>query len=438
MKHTQYDVIIIGAGPAGLIAAIESVVPSRRILILDKMSKPALKLRLSGKGRCNITNAADLKEFIGHFGQNGHFLRPAFGKFFHKDLLRYFEELGLRFKCEEKGRYFPQSDAAEDIVTALTGKIEDLGIPLKTHCEVLDIAHSAGQGFRITIRRTGPTDSSTEELLHAVTILLATGGKSYPKTGSNGTGYRLASMLGHTITPVFPSLIPLETKGGIAKRLQGVCLRNITVSLWHKDKKLDERTDGEMLFTHFGVSGPAVLSLSRRAVECLNAQQQIDLSLDLIPGLDHAALDRQLLQDIRQHGTQHIKALLKRLLPQKMAAVFSELLEIPEQKTLSELSAKDRQRLRMLLKEFRLHIVGHRPFDEAIVTAGGIAIKDIDPKTMQSKRVKGLYFAGEIIDIDADTGGFNLQAAFSTGWLAGRSIAAQCPLETREHQTSHQ
>ncbi|MCP4399798.1 MAG: aminoacetone oxidase family FAD-binding enzyme, partial [bacterium] len=252
-------------------------------------------------------------------------------------------------------------------------------------------------------------------------VLLATGGKSYPKTGSSGTGFTLASRFGHTITPLSPSLVPLVTKSDTAQKLQGLSLRNVRVGIWSSGKKIDEGF-GEMLFTHFGVSGPMILSLSRIAVDYLDRKQPLALSIDLKPALDHRKLDRRLLREIQEHSKQHTKALLERLLPKSMIAVFLEKLHIPQEKTLSEISAEERKRLRLLLKEFRLEVIGYRSFDEAIVTSGGVSVKEIDPKTMESKLVKGLFFAGEIIDVDADTGGFNLQAAFSTGRLAGRSI----------------
>ncbi len=415
-KYERYDVIIIGAGPAGLIAAIESFAPSRRILILEKMPKPALKLRISGKGRCNITNAAELKEFVGHFGKNGRFLRPAFSKFFSKDLLRFFEELGVQFKLERGGRYFPQSDTAVEVVDALLAKVKKLNVPLWTNCEVVSLTHSLDTEFRVTIRRKSGTSK-----LQSGKVLLAAGGKSYPKTGSSGTGFTLASRFGHTITPLSPSLVPLVTRSDTAQKLQGLSLRNVKVGIWSSGKKIDEGF-GEMLFTHFGVSGPMILSLSRIAVDYLDRKQPLALFIDLKPALDHKKLDRRLLREIQDHRKQHIKALLERLLPKSMIAVFLEKLHIPQEKTLSEISADERKRLRLLLKEFRLDVIGYRSFDEAIVTSGGVSVKEIDPKTMESKLVKGLFFAGEIIDVDADTGGFNLQAAFSTGRLAGRSI----------------
>ncbi len=428
MNHDRYDIIVIGAGPAGLIAAIESFVPSRKILILEKMPRPALKLRISGKGRCNITNAANINDFLSHFGKNGRFLRSAFHEFFTTDLLQYFEELGVQFKLERGGRYFPQSDDAMEIVDALLNKINHLHIPLLTNHEIIRLTISPSPPapaaeFTVTIHQksVGTNTPHRSVTLRAGKIVLATGGKSYPKTGSNGTGFTLASQLGHAITPLSPSLVPLVTGGDTAKKLQGLSLRNVNVSVWRHGKKIAEQF-GEMIFTHFGVSGPVILSLSHKVVQCLDQKRQVSLSIDLKPALDHNMLDRRLLREIHNRRKQHVKALLQQLLPKTMIAVFLEKLNIAPEKPLSELRAEERKHLRMLLKEFRLDIIGYRSFDEAIITSGGVCVQEIHPQTMESKIVKGLFFAGEIIDIDADTGGFNLQAAFSTGWLAGRSL----------------
>jgi len=423
MLRNQYNIVVIGAGPAGLMAAIESHKSSKNILIIEKMPKPALKLKLSGKGRCNITNDADLKNFISHFGKNGRFLKFAFAEFFNTSLLEYFENLGVQFKLERGGRYFPKNDSAMAIVNALLGKIKSLNIPLFTNLEVVGISKSADNKFNISINKGGPWDNKgTQGLqLMADRIVLATGGKSYPKTGSSGAGFRLASLLGHTVTPLSPALVPIKTKGDTAKKLQGLSLRNVKVKVWCKSGKVDERF-GEMLFTDFGVSGPIILALSRTIVRLINDKQKVFISLDLKPALDHKMVDQRLLREIDEHGKQRFKSLLTKLLPRKLVPLFIEKLEISEERLLNQITSKERKKLRLLLKEFQLEVTGHRSFDEAIITAGGISIKEINPQTMESKLVKGLYFAGEIIDIDADTGGFNLQAAFSTGWIAGRAL----------------
>ena len=423
MIQNRYDVVIIGAGPAGLIAAIECCKPAKTILILEKMHKPTLKLGISGKGRCNITNDAEIKAFIAHFGKNGSFLRQAFGKFFNTDLLTYFEDLGVRFKLERGGRYFPRNDNALEIVDALIGKVKNLNIPIETHSEVTAITKLPDGEFSLDIHHTAPRSNKTPDRLtvKAGKVLLATGGKSYPKTGSSGGGYPLASRLGHTITPLSPALVPITTAVDIAGNLQGLSLKNVSVSVWCEGGKAAEGF-GEMVFTDDGVSGPIILSLSRTIVAYLDKKRSVRIVIDLKPALEHKAVDQRLLREIGEHGKQEFKSLLKRLLPMKLIPIFIEKLGIPADKKLSQLRIEDRKRLRLLLKEFSLEVSGYRSIDEAIVTAGGVSINEIHPRTMESKLVEGLYFAGEIIDIDADTGGFNLQAAFSTGWLAGRSM----------------
>ncbi|MBU0479279.1 NAD(P)/FAD-dependent oxidoreductase [bacterium] len=422
MFKNQYDIIIIGAGPAGLIAAIESYNSSAKILILEKMHTPALKLKISGKGRCNITNDAVLEDFISHFGKNGRFLKFAFANFFNTDLIKYFEKLGVQFKLERGGRYFPENDDAGDIANALLNKVKSLNIPISTNSEVISITKLSDNSFVIAVNKRNPAGNKNAQRIQIKTdkVVLATGGKSYPRTGSTGAGFKLASQLGHTITPISPSLVPVETRGGIAKKLQGLSLKNAKAQVWCGNKKVDERF-GEMLFTDFGLSGPIILSLSKTIVKLVDDKQKVFISIDLKPALNHKTIDQRIIREITEHSKQGFKHLLKKLLPEKLVPVFIEKLKIPEEKQLSQINSKERKELRMLLKEFQFEVTGYRSFNHAIVTSGGICIKEINSQTMESKLVKGLYFAGEIIDIDADTGGFNLQAAFSTGWIAGRA-----------------
>jgi len=423
MSQKVYDLIIVGAGPAGLMAAIQSYKPSFKILILEKMPKPALKLRISGKGRGNITNSASLDEFISHFGKNGRFLKYSFSEFFNTDLIEFFERLGIQFKLERGGRYFSQNDKAVDLVNALLENVKSLNIQLLTNIDVSSISMNTKNTFSLEINRYFKSNRNNPKKTQLTTkkVIIATGGKSYPKTGSTGTGYKLASKLGHKINPVYPALVPLETKGNTSKKLEGLVLKNVNASVWCENKKIDEQF-GEMIFTDFGISGPIILSLSKPVVELQNMNQQVIVSIDLKPALDNKKLDQRLLREINEHGKQNFLTLLKKLLPGKMIPLFSEKLETPGDKKLHQISSEERKKLRKLLKDFQFEVTGHRSFDEAIITAGGVSIKEINPKTMESKLVKGLFFAGEIIDIDADTGGYNLQAAFSTGWIAGNAV----------------
>jgi len=422
MPIPYYDLVIVGSGPAGLIAAIESYHVSQKTIILEKMPRPALKLRISGKGRCNITNDAELNEFISRFGINGRFLKYPFREFFNTDLINYLEKMGIEFKLERGGRYFPQSDKAIEIVNALIRKLNALKIPIATNSEVLNIAQKKQEYFLITVKKkTDKGDKGQKVHYYSKKILIATGGKSYPRTGSTGQGYKLAKDLGHSITPVFPALVPLETKGERARSLQGLSLKNVKVNVWCQNKKIDERF-GEMLFTDSGLSGPIVLAISKTVVKLIRENQNVKVTIDLKPALDVQAVDRRLLREINQHGKQSFASLLKKLLPQKMIPVFIEILEVSRDSKLSQISAETRKNLKLLLKEFPFEISDHGSYDEAIVTTGGVNIQEINSKTMESKMVEGLYFAGEVIDIDADTGGYNLQAAFSTGWVAGQAI----------------
>ena len=420
MDELCFDLAVVGAGPAGLIAAIESHRADRNIVVLEKMGSPARKLKLTGNGRCNITNSAAMPDFLVHCGKNGRFLKHAFSGFFNTDLLKYFEESGVHFKLERGGRWFPESDRATEIVNALLGKMEKLRIPLRVHSEVNAIRRTPEGEFLLTLKPAGSEKRNGPRVIRARNVLLTTGGKSYPETGSTGTGHVLASRLGHTITPLSPSLVPLVTKGDLAKQLQGLSLKNVNATLRSGGKKVAEEF-GEMLFTDMGVSGPIILTLSRAAVPLIMGKKSVDLSIDLKPALDHTQVDRRLLREIGNQGKKRFKTLLTGLLPSKMAGIFPGLLGIPEDRTLNQLTAVERKRVRNLLKEFPIEVTTHRSFKHAIITAGGVSLKEINPRTMESKIVKGLYFAGEILDIDADTGGFNLQVAFSTGRLAGLS-----------------
>jgi predicted Rossmann fold flavoprotein len=411
---TEHRVIVVGAGAAGLMAAGQAAEMGAETLLLEKMDRPGRKLRIAGKGRCNLTNVASVSESIAHFGPNGRFLRQALHQFFNSDLVAFFEELGVRTVTERGGRVFPASSQAQDVVDALARWVREQGVTLRTHSPVERLVIEDEQAVGVQVFR-GP-------VYRADAIIVATGGASYPATGSTGDGYRLAQAVGHTIVPIRPALVPLETAGDVAPRLQGLSLRNVTVQVWVNGKKQAEAF-GEMLFTHFGLSGPIILSLSRQVVDALRLGQRVSLSIDLKPALDEGKLDARLLRDLDAHGKQQFRTLLKGLLPRKLIPVCLDLTGIPPDKMAHQITSEERQRLRTWLKDFHLEVTGHRPFTEAIITAGGVDVREVDPRTMASRLVKGLYFAGEVLDVDADTGGYNLQAAFSTGWVAGQSAA---------------
>jgi predicted Rossmann fold flavoprotein len=413
---TEPQIIVVGAGAAGLMAAGQAAELGADTLLLEKMNRPGRKLRITGKGRCNLTNVVPLEEFIERFGAGGVFLRQAFSQFFAPDLVDFFEELGVQTVTERGGRVFPISDKAQDVVDALVHWVRKQGVALRTRSPVERLLVEEG-------RVMGVLDSR-ERTYRGKAVIVATGGASYPTTGSTGDGYRMAESVGHTVVPIRPALVPLETVGNVAQRLQGLSLRNAAIRLWIDGQ---QRADafGEMLFTHLGVSGPMILYLSKLAVDALRAGQRVELSIDLKPALDERTLDARLLRDLDAQGKKHFQNLLKGMLPSKLIPVCIDLVSIPAHKPAHQVTAEERTRLRQWLKGFRLEVTGHRPFEEAIITAGGVALNEIDPRTMESRLVKGLYFAGEVLDIDANTGGFNLQAAFSTGWVAGRAAAGQ-------------
>jgi predicted Rossmann fold flavoprotein len=424
---TGRRVIVVGAGAAGLMAAGQAAEMGAETLLLEKMDRPGRKLRIAGKGRCNLTNVAPVSDFIAHFGPNGRFLRQSFHQFFNTDLVAFFEELGVRTVTERGGRVFPTSGQAQDVVDALVRWVGDQGVTLRTRSPVERLAV---EGRRVTGMQVSRNQVSPQKpgFYRADAVIVATGGASYPATGSTGDGYRLAQAVGHTIVPIRPALVPLETAGDVAPRLQGLSLRNVTISVWVDEKKQAEAF-GEMLFTHFGLSGPIILSLSGQVVDALRPGQRVTLSIDLKPALDEGKLDARLLRDLDAHGKQQFRTMLKGLLPSKLIPVCINLTGIPPDKVAHQITSEERRRLRTWLKEFRLEVTGYRPFTEAIITAGGVDVREVDPRTLASRLVEGLYFAGEVLDVDADTGGYNLQAAFSTGWVAGRSAA-------RSNQTS--
>ena len=407
-------VIVVGGGAAGIMAAGFSALNKAETILLEKKHRPGRKLRITGKGRCNLTNNAPLTEFIGRFSAGRRFLRQAFTRFFAPDLLEFFSELGIATESERGGRVFPVNNDAKMVVDILDRWVRECGVSVRVN--------KPAKSLIIEDNRIAGLIFSGGNEIRADAVIIATGGMSYPATGSTGDGYSLARSAGHKIIPPRPSLVPIETEGETAIRLQGLSLRNVNVRLWIEGKKRDERF-GEMLFTHFGLSGPIILSLSRQIVDACRDKRRVELSIDLKPALDHRKLDLRLLRDLDQHGKQKYATLLKALLPRKLIPVCIENSGIDPDKLGHQISSAERKRLLVWLKDFRFAVSGYRGFDEAIITAGGVSTNEVNPRTMESKLIKGLYFVGEVLDIDADTGGFNLQAAFSTGWLAGKSAS---------------
>jgi predicted Rossmann fold flavoprotein len=425
----DYQVIVVGGGAAGLMAAGQAAQQGAKTLILEKMETPGRKLGITGKGRCNLTNVSTLPEFLSHFGENGRFLRQAFSRFFTADLVAFLGQLGVPTVTERGGRVFPASGRAQDVVAALLRWVRRVGVTVVTEAPVERVIlrgdRVAGvQVAPVSCRRGewGAREESGSRIYSGVAVIVATGGASYPATGSTGDGYRLARAMGHAIVPIRPALVPLETAGDLAPRLQGLSLRNIRVRLRLNGKRVAELF-GEMLFTHFGVSGPVILTLSKRAVDGLRQGQAVTISLDLKPALDERKLDERLLRDLRSHGKQRLRTVLKGLLPRTLIPACLELTGTSPDRLGSELTVQERRRLRAWLKDFRLEVTGYRPFAEAIITAGGVDTREVTPQTMASRLVQGLYLVGEVLDVDGDTGGYNLQAAFSTGWVAGRAAA---------------
>lgn len=412
--------IVIGGGPAGIIAGIKSAEEGNTVTLIEKNDSLGKKLLITGKGRCNITSSLNISEFINNIPGNGRFLYSAFDNFNNNDIIKLLKEEGLDVKEERGNRIFPVTDNARDVLNALLRKMKKLKIEIKLKSKVNKIIVEENRAVGIIY--------NDKEKLYADKIILATGGKSYPTTGSTGEGYKIAKELGHTINGIKPSLVPLEIyQKNECKAMQGLSLRNIGIKIMDSEKnKLIYEDFGEMLFAHFGVSGPVIISSSAHLVRYKNIEEllknrKINLSIDLKPALTKEKLDDRILRDFNDLKNKQVKNSLDKLLPQKMIPVVLERLAIDQNKKVNEITKEERQKIVEILKNFKLQISGFRPIEEAIITAGGISIKEINPKTMESKIVQNLYFAGEIIDVDAYTGGFNLQIAYSTGYTAGGS-----------------
>ncbi len=403
-------IAVIGGGPAGMLAAAEAAGMGNQVILLEQNEKTGKKLYITGKGRCNLTNACPVEEMFDNIPRNPKFLYSALYGFTNRDVMALVESMGVKLKVERGQRVFPESDHASDVIKALNAYMQAKGVEVRLHSRVEALKTDQG-GFIVTVNG---------QELPVAAVILATGGKSYPSTGSDGSGYELARRLGHTLVPCKPSLVPLETEEAWPQKAMGLSLRNVRLQAMQRGRTVFSEL-GELLFTHFGVSGPLVLSASSRIAEdprgCL-------LSIDLKPGLDPEALDRRVQRDFEKNNRRQFANSLGELLPAKLIPVLVELSGIPGDMGVSSITRAQRQRFCRLLKDLPLTVKGPRDIQEAVITRGGIPVKEVDPSTMGSKLVKGLYFAGEMLDVDAYTGGFNLQIACSTGVLAGRSAGA--------------
>ena len=407
-------IIVIGGGAAGLMAAVSAAQSGAEVVLLEKNNRLGKKLLITGKGRCNVTNTAQLQDFVKNIPGNGKFLYSVFSKFFNWDVRSFFEELDVPLKEERGGRVFPVSDKAIDIVNAFERILRKLAVQIK-----LD---EAVRFLKVEDNKIVGVITEEDKYYEADAVILATGGSSFPGTGSTGDGYRMARQIGHTVEPLFPALVPLECEEDWVREFQGLSLRNINLSVLVDGKNTQEMF-GEMLFTHFGVSGPIILSLSRDIAKYLKAGKTVELSLNLKPALTKEQLDKRICRDFEKYNRKQIKNALGDLLPSKMISNIIDLAFIDENKYVNQISREERERLVDLLQNLVMTVTKTRPLSEAIVTAGGISTKEINPKTMKSKLVKDLYCVGEVVDVDAFTGGYNLQAAFSMGFVAGENAS---------------
>ena len=412
-KENNFDVAVVGAGPAGMIVAGRAAELGARAILIEKNKKPGIKLLLTGKGRCNITNAEfNLRELVKNYGKNGNFLFHAFSIFGPKDVIDFFEKLGLKTKTERGKRVFPIGDQSKDVLKALINYLIKNKVDIIYDSEVVGVDCQNRKIKKLILRKRE---------IAAKNYIFCTGGKSYPLTGSTGDGFKWASDLGHHIKDLSPVLVPIKIKEKWIKELQGLSLKNVEISVFQKGKK-EKSEFGECIFAHFGLSGPIVLDISKKVGELLR-NGEVKLSLDLKPALDFATLDKRVQRDFKKYQNKSFKNCLVDLLPRKLIPVIVKLSNINPEKKVNTITKKERHDLVKLLKNIEMTALGFLGFDSAIVTSGGISLQEIDHKTMKSKIIDNLFFAGEIIDVDGPTGGFNLQVCWSTGYLAGENAA---------------
>ena len=406
--------IVVGGGAAGMMAAVFAARNGQNVQLLEKNEKLGKKLFITGKGRCNITNAADIEDLFTAVTSNPKFLYSGFYSFTNQQVIDFFEELGVKTKIERGERVFPVSDHSSDVIAAFSRELKSLGVSVSLHTEVRELLCEQDKVCGVLL--------TNGKKMKADAVIVATGGISYPSTGSTGDGYRFAKETGHRVTELLPSLVPMEVRQWYAKELQGLSLRNIEICITDGKKKLYEEF-GEMLFTHYGVTGPVILSASSVVGKTLR-KKELTLHIDLKPALSEEQLDKRILREFDANHNKQYKNSIDSLFPAKLKPVMIELSEIEPEKKVNEITKEERQRLVHLIKDFTMTLTGLRGYNEAIITKGGVSVKEVDPGTMESKKMKGLYFAGEVLDLDAMTGGYNLQIAWSTGYLAG--INAGC------------
>ena len=405
----MHKVLVVGGGAAGMMAAVTAARNGGEVLLIEKNEKLGKKLFITGKGRCNITNSGDIEDLFSAVVSNPKFLYSSFYSLTNDQVVDFFEELGVKTKVERGGRVFPESDHSSDVIRALEQEMKRLGAEVSLKSEVKEILTEEGSAKGVLL--------SSGKKLYADAVVIATGGISYPSTGSTGDGYRFARACGHTVTDLSPSLVPMEVKEWYAKELMGLSLRNIKIRITAGKKNLYEEF-GEMLFTHYGVTGPVILSASSIAGKRLK-EQELTLHIDLKPALTEEQLDKRVLIEFEASHNRQFKNAVDSLFPAKLKPVMVELSGIPEEKKVNEITKEERKHFVHLIKNFNMTLTSLRGYNEAIITKGGVSVKEIDPGTMESKLVKGLYFAGEVLDLDAVTGGYNLQIAWGTGYLAG-------------------
>lgn len=401
-------VIVVGGGAAGMIASIKAAERGNEVILIEKNEKLGKKIFITGKGRCNVTTNKEIDEIISNIKGNGNFMYSALYTFSNLDLMKMIEDKGVKLKVERGDRVFPMSDKSSDIIKCFERYMNENNVKVVYNTSVVDIVSE-----NKIIKAVKTSDGN---IMLCDVVILATGGKSYPYTGSTGDGYRLAKKLGHTITDIKPSLVPLVTKEPWVKDLMGLSLKNVGICVKYRGKQV-YKDFGEMLFTHFGISGPVILSASRMITDLIPGETEV--CIDLKPALDSKELDRRILRDFEKILNKHFKNSLDELLPQKLIPIIIELSGIEPEKTVNSITREERQEIVKLLKEFKVTVIGTRPIEEAIITRGGVDVREIDPATMESKIIDNLYIVGELLDVDALTGGFNLQVAFSTGYCAG-------------------